>query len=241
MKLKDQVALITGASGGIGQAIALRLAQEGAKLAVAGRQWNKLEALAAQARGSAADVRVYQADLSKEEEVARLSQEVLRHFGCVDILVHSVGVTAMGRVETAPVQDFDWQYAINVRAPYLLTQALLATLSERRGQIVFINSTAGLRSRARLAQYGASKHALKAVAESVRAEVNPHGVRVLSIFLGRTATPMQAETFKLEGREYRPEVLIQPEDVAAMVISALSLPRSAEVTEIRIRPLVKSY
>jgi NADP-dependent 3-hydroxy acid dehydrogenase YdfG len=104
---------------------------------------------------------------------------------------------------------------------------------------VFINSSAGLNARAELAQYAATKHALKAIADSLREEINDDGVRVLSIFLGRTATPMQATVHEMEGREYHPERLMQPEDVATVVINALSLPRSAEVTNIVVRSLAK--
>jgi NADP-dependent 3-hydroxy acid dehydrogenase YdfG len=89
-------------------------------------------------------------------------------------------------------------------------------------------------------QYAASKHALRAIADSLRDEVNPDGVRVLSVFLGRTASPMQADIYRAEGRRYQPEQLMQPEDVAAVVINALSLPRTAEVTEVRMRPMRKA-
>jgi NADP-dependent 3-hydroxy acid dehydrogenase YdfG len=89
-------------------------------------------------------------------------------------------------------------------------------------------------------QYAATKHALKAFAETLRDEVNPQGIRVLDIFLGRTASPMQASVHELEGRTYRPERLIQPEDVASAILSALSLPRTAEVTELSMRPFLKT-
>jgi NADP-dependent 3-hydroxy acid dehydrogenase YdfG len=105
---------------------------------------------------------------------------------------------------------------------------------------VFINSSAGLGAKAGVGQYAASKHALKAIADSLRAEVNALGLRVLSVFPGRTASPMQAAVHALEGKAYHPESLLQPQDVAAVVLNALSLPRSAEVTDISIRPLVKS-
>jgi short-subunit dehydrogenase len=139
----------------------------------------------------------------------------------------------------APVEDFDQQYRINVRAPYVLTQALLPMLRSRPGQIVFINSSVGLRAKANVGQYAATKHALKAIADSLRDEVNKEGIRVLSVFLGRTATPMQAAIHEMEGRAYHAERLMQSDDVAAMVINALNLPRSAEVTDISIRPLRK--
>jgi short-subunit dehydrogenase len=121
----------------------------------------------------------------------------------------------------------------------MLTQALLPLLKARQGQIVFINSTVGLRAGANVGQYAATKHGLKALADSLRDEVNADGVRVLSVFLGRTATPMQAAIHEMEGRVYHPEFLMQPEDVAAVVINALSLPRTAEMTDIHVRPMIK--
>jgi NADP-dependent 3-hydroxy acid dehydrogenase YdfG len=89
-------------------------------------------------------------------------------------------------------------------------------------------------------QYAASKHALKAIADSLRDEVNTEGIRVLSVYPGRTASPLQAAVHQMEGRTYHPERLMQPEDVALAVINALGLPRSAEVTDIHIRPMAKA-
>jgi len=94
-------------------------------------------------------------------------------------------------------------------------------------------------SRANLAHYTAAKYALKAIADSLREEVNGDGIRVLSIYPGRTATPMQADIHRLEGETYQPDRLMQAEDVAQTVIDALSVPRSAEVTDVIIRPMQK--
>ncbi len=88
--------------------------------------------------------------------------------------------------------------------------------------------------------YDATKHALKGLADGLRQEVNAFGVRVISVFPGRTATPLQASLFELEGRQYVPNRLLQPEDVATMVVQALALPPTAEVTDILIRPAIKS-
>ena len=104
-----------------------------------------------------------------------------------------------------------------------------------------MNSTVGLEARAGVGQYASTQHALRAIADALRAEVNSDGVRVLTVYLGRTATARQKRIFQLEGRQYTPELLMQPEDVAHMVMAAIRLPRTAEVTEIRMRPLVKSY
>jgi len=237
---EGQVAVVTGASSGVGKTLALALARHGAGLCLVGRRRDALEVVARDARASGVEVKTYVADLSRDDEVRKLAADLQKDFGAIDMVVHSAGVISRGEIATAPVQDFDQQYRINVRAPYLLTQALLPLLKARRGQVVFINSSAGLKATAGVGQYAATKHALKAIADSLRDEVNPAEVRVLSAFLGRTASPMQAEVHRMEGKAYRPELLMQPEDVAWVVLNALSAPRTAEVTDVHVRPLKKA-
>jgi NADP-dependent 3-hydroxy acid dehydrogenase YdfG len=236
----DQIAVVTGASSGVGKAIALGLAAQGATLCLMGRHRDTLEAVAARARGAAQRVLCYQTDLALDDDIQKATKCLKRGLGGIDILVHSAGVISLGELEVTPVEDLDWHYRVNVRAPYTLTQALLPMLRLRRGQIVFVNSSVGLNARANVGQYAATKHALKALADSLREEVNPAGLRVMSIYLGRTASPMQASVHEMEGKAYHPERFMQPEDVAAVVLNALSLPRSAEVTDISMRPLRKA-
>jgi NADP-dependent 3-hydroxy acid dehydrogenase YdfG len=140
---------------------------------------------------------------------------------------------------SAPVDDLDRLYRTNVRAPFLLTQALLPMLTVNQGQVVFINSSQGLNTTAAVGQFGAMKHALKGIADALRQEVNQDGVRVLTVYPGRTATPQMESIYRLEGKTYRPDMLMQPEDVASVVVNAVMLPRTAEVTEISIRPMAK--
>ena len=239
--LKDKIAVITGASSGIGKAIALDLAAKGVKTCLLGRKLETLEEVAVVARKTTPQVLCYQVDLTVDQDIRKIADCLHREFSCVDLLIHSAGVISFGPLESASVEDFDRLYQINVRAPYALTQALLPMLRSRRGQIVFINSSAGLNAGPNVGQYSATKFALKAIADSFRQEVNAEGLRVLSVYPGRTASPMQAAIFKMEGRDYRPELLMQPDDVAAVIVNALILPRSAEVTEINVRPLIKSY
>lgn len=236
IELKNQVAVVTGASSGIGKAIALGLAAQGVKLCLLGRKLEQLLAIKKTAEETSPEVVCYQLDLTLDEDVEKLKARLEADFDHVNLLIHSAGVIALGDVKTTPVSEFDWQYRTNVRAPYLLTQALLPMLISTQGQIVFINSSAGLTAKAGVGQYAATKHALKAIADSLRAEVNTLGVRVISVFPGRTASPMQAAICELEGKAYNSEFLLQPEDVAAVVINSLSLPHTAEVTDIHIRP-----
>ena len=238
--LGEWIAVVTGASGGIGRAIAVALSRKGVHVCAVGRNVSNLaETVAAARRFSQATS--FQIDLTVEEDL----QLLLRHLeevGRLDILIHCAGVIQQHLMEDARIEDLDFQYAANVRAPYLLTQRLLPLLTTAHGQIVFINSNAGLSAkRPEVGQYAATKHALKAIADSLREELNPKGIRVLSVYLGRTATPMQEALFREEGKTYQPEMLLQPEDVASVVVNALLLSPTAEVTDISIRPMHKSY
>jgi short-subunit dehydrogenase len=236
--LGGRTAVVTGAGSGVGQGIALALAEEGARLCLVGRTAATLSGTA-EAAGDRAETTCYVVDLTDDDGVLRLGEQLRLDVGPIDVLVHSAGVFAMGELETMPVAEVDRQYRTNVRAPYLLTQAVLPQLRLAHGQIVFINSSVGVIARAGVGAYAASKHALKAIADSLRDELNKDGMRVLSVYLGRTASPMQATIHAVEGKPYRPELLLQPSDVGAAVLNALLLAPTAEVTDISIRPMQK--
>jgi NADP-dependent 3-hydroxy acid dehydrogenase YdfG len=160
----------------------------------------------------------------------------------VDVLVHSAGEIAYGPVETSPIDGLDRQFRSNVRLPYSVTQRLLPLVRKRPGQIVFVNSSIVLgAARPNASQFAATQHAIRAVADILRQEVNPDGIRVLCVYPGRTATSRQERMYLKEGTTYRPELLLQPEEIATMVLAALKLPPTAEVTDINIRPMRKSY
>lgn len=127
-----------------------------------------------------------------------------------------------------------------VQPPYLLTQALLPLVKLAQGEIVFINSSAGIHARDQIGAYAASKHALRAIADTLRMEVNAFGVRVLSVYPGNTATAMQEAIQDHTGKRLENQYLLQPEDIASVVIHALLLPRTAEVTDIQLRPFRKA-
>ena len=232
----DDVALVTGAGSGIGRAVAATLAA-GKRVILVSRDPAALAACAAEC-GPAAAPDQLPLDLTADDAPERLREAVEDRYGHLDVLVHSAGAIARGTTETLSVDELDRLYRINLRAPYAVTRALLPLLKRRCGQVVFINSTAGLSGPPPgLGAYGALKHALRAYADALRAEVNAAGVRVLSVFPGRTATPMQRNLLAMEGRAYDPASLLQPQDVAAAVAAALAMPRTAEVTELRVRPM----
>jgi len=239
--LKNQIAVVTGASSGIGKAIALALAAQGAELFLAARRKDLLESVAKDAQGRGSRAHACSLDLTKDEEIRALGEMVQREAGRVDILVLCGGAIAHGTLEKSTLSDLDLMYRSNVRGHYALLQTMLPLLRKAPGQIAFINSSAGLRSPAGGGQFSSTQHAFRSIADSLRDEVNAEGIRVLSVYPGRTATPRIEKIFGKEGRAYKPEVLMQPEDVAEMVVHSLRLPRTAEVTDISIRPMQKSY
>jgi NADP-dependent 3-hydroxy acid dehydrogenase YdfG len=235
-----RTAVVTGGGSGVGAAIALALARQGNDVYLVGRRRENLEGVATRARAFGANAVCCQADVAKASDLIDLTRSITEAGVGIDILVHSAAAIERAPVETASLESFDYLYRVNVGAPYALTQALLPMLKARRGDVVFINSSSGISAKPLFAQYDSTKHALRAVADSLRGEVNADGIRVLSVYLGRTASEMQARLHKEEGRIYRSERLLQPEDVASLIVEILGLPRSAEVTDIHIRPMLKS-
>ena len=238
--LENQIAVVTGASSGIGKSIALELAKQGVFLCLLGRDLISLKEVAHSAKKSTRHVQCYRVDLTVDQEIVDFCASISAEFNAVDILVHSAGVISLEPFETASMADFDVQYKTNVRGPYRLTQILLPLLKLRQGQVIFINSRAVLmNARPGLGQYTATKQALRAIADSIRQEVKAEGIRVLSVYPGRTDSPMQQTVFKFEGRIYQPELLMQPVDIAATIVNAICLPRTAEVSDITISPLAE--
>jgi NADP-dependent 3-hydroxy acid dehydrogenase YdfG len=226
--------LVTGASSGIGRAIALSLAAPGRTLHLMGRDPARLDEIAGRVRDRGATPITHSLDLSDpaEDKAIRALGEAMP---TLDVLVHSAGAVGLGPLKSAPIEELDWMFRLNLRAPCLLTQALLPALERARGQVVFINSGAGLRARGGWGQYAATKFGLKAIADSLRDEVSAAGIRVMSAFPGRTASPMQERVRELEGQPYRAQDYMQPEDLAEMVLRALEVDRRAGVHEINIR------
>ena len=234
MSLIGARALVAGASGEIGRAIAFDLLRADAEVFMLSRSRASLVKLLPPANVREKCHYVV-ADLTDRDAVERIGAEMSAS-GRLDVLVLSSGIYERSREPEALAR----QIAANLLGPYSLVQRLLPLLIKAQGQVVFINSTQGLKAAAGIGQFAATQHAMKAVADSMRDEINGNGVRVTSIFLGRTATERQRAIFAMEGRPYHPEVLVQPSDVAQVVLSLLQLPRTSEATDIVLRPMQKA-
>jgi NADP-dependent 3-hydroxy acid dehydrogenase YdfG len=230
--------IVTGATSGIGLAIAHVLATHSRRVLALGRNEDALAELR-ERYGDA--VRAIAIDLRNDTEVERFTAQVVDDGVEVRALVHCAGVHFANSFRDSPVVQLDEMYRSNVRAQYLLTQKLLPALERARGYVICVNSSAGLAARAGAGAYSATQHAMRALAESWRLELNERGIRILNIYPGRTFTPRIAKLFAQEGRPLTPELLLQPEDIARLVLLAIELPERVELTDISLRPTWKSY
>jgi len=223
--------LITGAGSGIGAVVAERLLARGDELWLLARNAGRAKELAERFEGA----RTVVGDLGEPERLSwALSHQELPER--LDSLHHIAGVVELGTIEETSPKVWQSTLAANLVGPAELTRLLLPQLRLARGHVLFVNSGAGLRANPQWSSYAASKHGLKALADALRAEEGGNGLRVSSVYPGRTATPMQEKVHRQEGKEYEPEKFISPDAVATTVLTALDLPRGAEVTDLSVRP-----
>lgn len=223
--------LVTGAGSGIGAALAHRLAARGDRLALVARNRDRARAASSAFSGSIVVV----ADLARPDQLAAAVAESDLP-DRIDSVIHCAGVVELGAVADAGVDDWVSQLKVNLVAPAALTRAVLPRVRAAAGQVVFVNSGAGLRAHPGWAAYAASKHGLKALADALREEEARHGVRVTSVYPGRTATPMQALVHAQEGADYHPDRFIAPDSVATVILAALDLPADAVASDLTVRP-----
>ncbi|MFC8868341.1 SDR family oxidoreductase [Streptomyces sp. NPDC057148] len=223
--------VITGAGSGIGAAVARRLHERGDEIVLHARDAGRAKELAAALPGA----RTLVGDLADPDKLSwAFSHQTLPDR--VDSLLHIAGVVDLGPVGDLTPKTWRNQLSVNLVAPAELTRLFLPQLRVAQGHVLFVNSGSGLNAHAGWSAYAASKHGLKALADSLRHEEHANGVRVTSVYPGRTASPMQAKVHRQEGKEYDPAQWIDPESVATTILMALDLPRDAEVNDLTVRP-----
>ncbi|WP_405223846.1 SDR family oxidoreductase [Lentisalinibacter sediminis] len=224
--------IVTGASAGMGTAVARRLVQTGRRVIAPGRNEAALEALREEL---GPDFDPFTADLSEPDQIETFCESVTNESIKLKGLIFCSGLAVPAKVTQTTAESVDQMFDINTRAPMLLTARLAGLLQDSNGDVVFINSSASRTPGMDRAVYSASKAALASFADCVRGELNPGGVRVATIYPGRTATP-GVEPVR---QYYRDTVdmrrLLQPDDIAALVIHILDAPDNVEITDIHLR------
>jgi ribitol 2-dehydrogenase len=235
-KLSGKVALVTGASSGIGRAMAQTLAAEGVKLALVGRSAERLQAVAKKL--SAVESLVLPADLSRPADVERVAADSLARFGRIDILLANAGLYIPGDVVDGDANAWDELLAVNVNSVFRLIRAVLPQMIERKsGDIIVTSSISGHQAIQWEPVYSASKHAVQSFVHGLRRQVAPHNVRVGAVAPGtvlnelwgyRTPTEIEAKLANHEG--------LRSEDVAEAVLFMLTRPANVTIRDLVILP-----
>ncbi|MCF3964778.1 SDR family oxidoreductase [Streptomyces fuscigenes] len=223
--------LITGAGSGIGAAVARRLLARGDDLLLLARDAGRAKEIAAGLPGAGTLV----GDLANPDRLSwALSHQTLPDR--LDSILHIAGIVDLGAIADTTVKTWRAQIDVNLLAPAELTRLLLPQVRVAKGQVIFVNSGSGLNASPNWGAYAASKFGLKALADALRGEEKPHGVRVSTVYPGRTDSPMQEKIHQQEGKAYDGSRLIDPESVATAILTVLDLPRDANIDDVTVRP-----
>ena len=240
--LAGRVALVTGASSGLGRATAVALAQAGADVAVLARGQHDLEQAAAEVARAGGRGLVVVADLADAQALVGAVARVVEALGRVDVLVNAAGTDVPGPVAELAVQDFDRVVAVNLRAPFVLAKAVLPHMrAAGRGTIVNVSSVAGKRGWAGAAAYCASKFALTGLTQALAAEGRADGIRACVLYPGAMATSWgvwsPAERERTQGERPPARRALPPQEVAALIVWLAAAPATLVVNEAVVSPL----
>ncbi|MFA6234188.1 MAG: SDR family oxidoreductase [Bacteroidota bacterium] len=231
MAFEGKTVWITGGGTGIGKAIAAAFVFEGAQVILSGRGAKRIGEVATELGKSA---RAIACDVSDNNEVAAVTARITELCGPIDILINNAGVTVFKPFLSTSVEEFDELTSVNLRGPFLTSQAVLPSMIERGGgTIVMINSMAARQVFPNSSVYAATKGGLKWMADCLRLEVRQSGVRVINVHPGATNTPIWPDVV----RDKHSERMMRPEDVAATILSACKAPPSVMIEEIVLQPI----
>lgn len=239
IELDGRIAIVTGASRGIGKAIALALARAGADVVLAARTQTDLLHVQEQVRSIGRRVLAVPTDVSKETDVENLVERSLSTFGKINILVNNAGMGSFAKVVDMATAEFDCMFATNIRGVFLCTKSVLPTMIQQRsGDIINIASLAGRNAFIGGAVYAATKWALIGFARSLMLEVREYNIRVITVCPGSVDTSFDPRPFS---KQKDTSQIPKAEDIARVVLDAIHMPRNVMVSEIDVRPTNPSW
>ena len=241
MKIKDMSAIVTGASSGVGRRVAERLAAQGVRLGLLGRDAARLAETAAACRALGAEAEVAAGDIADADYVAAALAGFEQVFGAPDILVNSAGISLPRRMTLEEIDPDSWDRMIetNVRGTYLTCHHLVAGMKARgHGAIVNIGSTAAHIARPGVSAYAASKFAVRALTDALIEECDGTGVRVCMVSSGPINTPIWDKASKAPPMER--QFMVQSDDIADAVLWLIERPANVRIDEILLRPVART-
>ena len=244
LDIAGKVVAITGASSGIGEATALRLAQHGAILALGARRTDRLEAIATRIRNEGGDVFVQALDVTRREDVEAFVNATIARFSRIDVLVNNAGVMPLSRMADLKVDEWDRMVDVNVKGVLYGIGAVLPSMNERgAGQIINVSSVAGRQVFATAAVYCATKFAVHALSEGLRQE-SPF-LRVTTIAPGAVESELTSTisdpAMKREVDEVFRKDMLPADAIARAIAFAIGQPADVDVNELVVRPTAQAY
>jgi NADP-dependent 3-hydroxy acid dehydrogenase YdfG len=242
--LSGKVALVTGASSGIGAATALELAKAGATVALAARRAERLTGLVEQIEAAGGTALALAGDMTVEAEASAAVEHTVAQFGRIDILINSAGVMQAGGIEGVDLEEYRRVFDINVFATlYCCAAAVPHMLRQGAGDIVNITSLAGRKGGPETSAYSASKHAANSMTDAMRQELGGKNIRVSILMPGATTTEVAEGISNPNWRtaiqaHVSKEGAVKPEEIGQTIVFMLSLPRNAHISEISVRPTI---
>lgn len=240
--LQGKVALITGASSGIGEATAYALAAQGAYVAASARRAERIEGVVKQIRERGGQAIALVADVADEQQANEMVNKAVKQWGRLDILVNNAGVMLLGKIGGANTEDWRRMVGVNVLGLMYTTHATLPSMQKQKsGHIVNISSVAGRTARAGSGAYNMTKWGVVAFSEALRQEVLADNIRVTVIEPGAVATELQSHITdpqaKHETKEWIKSIQpLQSEDIANAIVYAVTQPQYVDINEMLIRP-----
>ncbi|MCE5001132.1 SDR family oxidoreductase [Staphylococcus pseudoxylosus] len=232
-ELKNKVAIVTGASSGIGASIAETLSQHGVKVVLTGRNEARLSDVAKQLQeNSQSEIDTHIVDVTQKDEVAKLVKETENKFGHVDILVNSAGLMLSSAITDGDVEAWENMIDVNVKGTlYGINAVLPIFLNQSTGHIINIASISGFEVTKQSTLYSASKAAVHTITQGLEKELAKTGVRVTSISPGMVDTPLSGNT------DWGSRKKLDPQDIAEAVVYALQQPSHVNINEVTVRPV----
>lgn len=230
--LEGKVAIVTGAGRGIGRSIALTLARSGVRVSLAARSEAQLGAVRAEIQAFGGDAASFPTDVGREADVIALIRDTLKHFDQLDILVNNAAIGVFGPLVEATADQWDQVMAVNARGPFLMCREAIPYLKQQeRSFIINISSAVGIKGYPNQALYTASKHALMGMTKALAREVHQDGIRVHAVCPGGVDTQLIGNA--------RPDldqsVLMQPQEIADIVLFLVTRQGNAVIDEIQVR------
>lgn len=240
MGIANKTVIITGASSGIGEAVALRLAKSGAAVVLGARRVERLQSLAARIEAEGGKVSAFPCDVTKRSDLEKIAAHALEKFGSIDVLVNNAGVMPISRLDMYDVDGWDRTIDTNIKGVLYAIAAVLPQMKQQKsGHIISIASVAGHKINGGSAVYAASKFSVRVISEALRQEVTKDGIRVTIVSPGATQSELfdkildPASQKRIEGAH---EIALPADSVARAIAYAMDEPDAVDINEIIIRP-----